>query len=96
MIIGNFKTTDDGYSGVIKTLTFNTEAVFVPAERHSDKSPDYRITNGDSEIGVAWKETSEANRAYLSVRLEDPTRPTSGAALPPPRISQQSFHMRSL
>lgn len=77
MIIGNFKTTDDGYSGVIKTLTFTTEAVFVPAERHSDKSPDYRITNGDSEIGVAWRETSEAGNAYLSVRLDGPALPAS-------------------
>jgi len=77
MIIGNFKKTDDGYSGVIRTLAFTTDAVFEPAERHSEKSPDFRITNGDTEIGVAWKETSEAGKAYLSVRLDGPTLPAS-------------------
>ena len=29
MTIGNFKTKDDGYSGVIKTLAFTTEAAIV-------------------------------------------------------------------
>jgi len=78
MIIGNFKTTDDGYKGVIKTLAFTTEAEFVPADKHSDKSPDYRIINdGDTEIGVAWKEVSKADNAYLSVRLDGPTLPSS-------------------
>jgi uncharacterized protein (DUF736 family) len=77
MIIGNFKTTDDGYHGTIKTPAFTTEAEFVPADKHSDKSPDYRVTNGDTEIGVAWKETSEAGNAYLSVRLDGPTLPSS-------------------
>jgi uncharacterized protein (DUF736 family) len=53
MMIGNFKKTDDGYSGVIRTLAFTTDAVFEPIERRSDKAPDYRITNGDTEIGAA-------------------------------------------
>ena len=77
MIIGNSKKTDDGYSGVIKTLTFTTDAVFEPAQKRSHQSPDYRITNGDSEIGVAWKETSKADNAFLSVRLDGPTLPAS-------------------
>jgi uncharacterized protein (DUF736 family) len=78
MIIGNFRTAGSSYTGTVKTLTFTTEAVFEPAAKKTDKSPDYRITNGHTEIGVAWKETSEASgNAYLSVRLEDP-------ALPPP------------
>ena len=77
MIIGNFKTTDDGYSGIIKTLTFTTEAVFEPTGKRSEQSPDSRITNGDTEIGVAWKKTSEAGNAYLSVRLDGPALPES-------------------
>ena len=77
MIIGNFKTKDDGYSGVIKTLAFTTEAAIEPIAKHSDKSPDYRVTNGDAEIGVAWKETSKAGNEYLSVQLDAPTLPTS-------------------
>lgn len=77
MIIGNFNLIDGSYKGVIRTLTFTTEAIFEPAEKKSDNSPDFRIGNGATEIGVAWKETSEAGNAYLSVRLEDPTLPTS-------------------
>jgi uncharacterized protein (DUF736 family) len=75
MIIGNFTLTDGRYTGLIQTLTFSTEAVFEPVEKKTDKSPDFRITTGDTEIGVAWKETSEAGKAYLSVRLDDPTLP---------------------
>jgi uncharacterized protein (DUF736 family) len=77
MIIGNFKTTSGGYTGTVKTLTFTTEAVFEPAEKRSENSPDFRISNGDAEIGVAWKETSEAGNAYLSVRLDGPALPAS-------------------
>jgi uncharacterized protein (DUF736 family) len=73
MIIGNFKTTDSGYRGTIKTLTFKVEAVFHPIDKKSDKSPDYRITTDDSEIGAAWKETSEkTGNGYLSVQLDAP------------------------
>src|ERR1700686_1639539 len=77
MFIGNFKPAGDSYAGVIKTLTFKTEAVFEPIEKKSEKSPDYRVTTGPTDIGVAWKKTSEAGNAYLSVRLDDPTLPSS-------------------
>jgi uncharacterized protein (DUF736 family) len=73
MIIGNFKKTDDGYKGVIRTLTLTADAVFEPQERRSDNSPDYRVISGETEIGAAWKKTSEAGSAYLSVRLDDPS-----------------------
>jgi uncharacterized protein (DUF736 family) len=76
MFIGNFKSAGDSYTGTIQTLTFTTEAVFEPLEKKSDKSPDYRVTNGNTDIGVAWKKTSEASgNAYLSVQLDDPALP---------------------
>ena len=77
MIIGNFKPAGDTYFGTIRALTFTTEAVFEPIERKTDKSPDYRVTNGNTEIGAAWKETSKADNAYLSVLLDDPSLPAS-------------------
>jgi uncharacterized protein (DUF736 family) len=77
MIIGNFKPAGDTYFGIIRTLTFTTEAVFEPIERKTDKSPDYRVTNGNTEIGAAWKETSKADNDYLSVLLDDPSLPAS-------------------
>jgi uncharacterized protein (DUF736 family) len=72
MFIGNFKPLGDNYTGVIQTLTFTTEAIFEQIEKKGENSPDYRITNGTSDIGVAWKKTSEAGNAYLSAQLDDP------------------------
>ena len=34
-------------------------------------------THGGAEIGAAWKKTSQADRPYLSVVLDDPTFPTA-------------------
>ncbi len=79
MIIGNFKKTDDNsYCGFIRTLTLNMEVEITPvADKKSDKGPDYRVTLGHTEIGAAWKATSDAGNVYLSVRLEDPALPAS-------------------
>jgi uncharacterized protein (DUF736 family) len=72
---GQFRTAGSSYNGVIRTLTITTEAIFEPPRKKTDKSPDYRITNGHSEIGVAWKETSEASgKSYVSVRLKGEKR----------------------
>jgi uncharacterized protein (DUF736 family) len=54
-------------------------AAIEPVEKHSDKSPDYRVTNGDAEIGVAWKETGKAGNADLSVQFDAPTLPASNS-----------------
>jgi uncharacterized protein (DUF736 family) len=81
MIIGNnFKKMEDGsFTGVIRTLTLNLAVVFEPnTDKRGEKAPDYRITTEDrAELGGAWKETSEAGNAYLSVRLDDPALPAT-------------------
>lgn len=74
--IGTFTAQDDGYTGYIKTLTLNVEAVaFQLDEKSDDKAPDYRIFAGQTEFGAAWKRTSRENRDYLSVKLDDPSFP---------------------
>lgn len=61
--IGTFTANDKGeFNGVIKTLTLNTKAVFRPIERNGDKSPDFRVTVGNLDIGAAWKKTSREDR----------------------------------
>ena len=77
MLLGNFKKTEtNGFRGSIRTLTLNLELAFEPnTEKKGDKSPDYRVTTGDLEIGAAWKKTSEGGSAYLSVTLDDPALP---------------------
>jgi uncharacterized protein (DUF736 family) len=75
--IGTFQANDDGsYAGTIKTLTLNVKAAqFRPADKENDKAPDYRIFSGQTEFGAAWKKISREGRAYLSVKLDDPSFP---------------------
>ena len=73
--IGTFTKSESSFSGQIKTVTLNVKAKFAPAEKDSDKAPDYRIFAGQTELGAAWKKTSNAGREYLSVKLDDPTFP---------------------
>ncbi|MBX3484445.1 DUF736 domain-containing protein [Phenylobacterium sp.] len=74
--IGTFTAQGDGYTGSIKTLTLNVrQAVLRPNEKSDDKAPDYRIFAGATEFGAAWKKTSQQNREYLSVKLDDPSFP---------------------
>jgi len=73
--IGTFTKSENGFSGQIKTITLNVRAKFAPADKENDKAPDYRIWAGQTEVGAAWKKTSNAGRDYLSVKLDDPTFP---------------------
>ena len=74
--IGTFTDNSKGeFTGVIKTLTLNTKAVFRPVEKDGEKSPDFRISAGDMDIGAAWKKTSREGRDYISVKLDDPSFP---------------------
>lgn len=74
--IGTFTANSKGeIVGVIKTLTLNTKASFRAAEKEGEKSPDFRISAGDMDIGAAWKKTSREGRAYISVKLDDPSFP---------------------
>jgi len=76
--IGTFKKLPDGtYKGDIATLVIKVpnatiEAVANPVEN----GPSHRVfgANG-AEIGACWSKTSEANRPYLSVKLDDPSFP---------------------
>jgi uncharacterized protein (DUF736 family) len=75
--IGTFKKDGAGYAGSIRTLTLNAKITFEPADKKSDKAPDYRIfqiSDGfASEIGAAWKKTSQEGAEYLSVSIDDPS-----------------------
>lgn len=72
--IGTFTAQGDGFNGSIKTLTLNVRnATMRPNEKADDKAPDYRIYSGATEFGAAWKRTSQQDRPYLSVKLDDPS-----------------------
>jgi uncharacterized protein (DUF736 family) len=54
--IGTFTRGEDGFVGVIKTLSLNVKARFVLAERDSEKAPDLRAFVGPIEIGAVGSE----------------------------------------
>jgi uncharacterized protein (DUF736 family) len=74
--IGTFTRTATGFTGRIRTLSFDTEFVVIPAD-HSDaeNAPDYRIHLGDEdgpEVGAGWKRRGERAGDYVAVTLDDP------------------------
>jgi len=74
--IGAFTKAEDGpLNGTIKTLQLNTKAKFLPLEHTSNGGPDFRIFAGNVEIGAAWRKTSQQDRPYISVKLDDPSLP---------------------
>ena len=73
--IGTFTKQEDGFVGTLRTLAFNAKLKMVPVAKDNDNGPDYRVLAGGTEIGAAWKRQSKANKAYLSVRLDDPSFP---------------------
>ncbi len=75
-IIGTFEKQADGsYAGSIQTLGLRVEAQLRPLKNESGKGPDFRLIAGGAECGAAWRKTSKDRRAYLSVKLDDPSFP---------------------
>jgi uncharacterized protein (DUF736 family) len=71
--IGTFTSTDNGFSGAIKTLNLNVKAKLIRVDNPSDKGPHFRIYSGNVELGAAWQKTAkDTERDYLSVKLDDP------------------------
>lgn len=74
--IGTFTSTENGFTGSIRTLTLNVKARIARVENPSDKGPQFRIFAGSVELGAAWqKRSSESDRDYLSVKIDDPSLP---------------------
>jgi uncharacterized protein (DUF736 family) len=74
--IGTFTSTENGFTGSIRTLALNVKARIARVENPSDKGPQYRIFAGSVELGAAWQKRSEQDRDYLSVKLDDPSFPS--------------------
>ena len=79
-VIGTFTKDGAGYEGTIVTLAFTAKLTLEPnTNKKSDKAPDFRVfqvaAGSTSEIGAAWKKTSQEGAQFLSVSLDDPTFP---------------------
>lgn len=74
--IGTFTANSEGeFTGVIRTLTLNTKASLRPVEKEGEKSPGFRVSADDMDIGAGWQKTSREGRDYISVKLDDPSFP---------------------
>jgi uncharacterized protein (DUF736 family) len=82
--IGHFTAKESSFTGFVQTLSFSTSVTIEPLTKKSDKAPDYRLATGRTDIGVAWKKTTEDGATYLSVRIDDPSlrEPISARLIP--------------
>ncbi|WP_342076098.1 DUF736 domain-containing protein [Yoonia sp. SS1-5] len=73
--IGTFKKSGTEYTGEIVTLNVQAKNVrIVPeASQTSENAPSHRVLVGRAEIGAAWSKTSNEGRAYLGLKLDDPS-----------------------
>jgi len=71
--IGTFKRDENGFTGVLTTLTLNSKVRLVRSEGDNEKAPSHRLFAGKSEIGAAWAKTSKEGKPYLSAKLDDPS-----------------------
>jgi uncharacterized protein (DUF736 family) len=71
--IGTFTKQDGSFAGSLTTLTVKAKVTISPIEKTSEKAPDFRVYAGNAEIGAAWSATSKEGKAYLSVKLDDPS-----------------------
>ena len=73
--LGTFKVQNDkSYLGTIKTLTANAELNIVPAKKHSDNAPDYRVyTRSNCEIGAGWSQVAKTSgETYVNLKIATP------------------------
>ncbi len=74
--IGTFKKSGDEYTGEIVTLSVQAKGVrIVPEDNPSsnENAPSHRVFVGRAEIGAAWSKTSNEDRPYLGLKLDDPS-----------------------
>jgi uncharacterized protein (DUF736 family) len=73
MELATLKTTKNGYTGELRTLTVRSKIEITQIEKRvSDKSPSHRVTANGTEIGAAWTKQAKSGNQYLSVRIDDP------------------------
>ena len=69
---GGFQTIG-AFTGTIRTLTLNAKATIKPVPKDNDKAPDYRVTTAAGvEFCAGWSKNSREDRAYVSLKLDDP------------------------
>ena len=72
--IGSFTLAAGEYRGEIITLSVQAKNVrIVPEKNASGNAPSHRVFIEAAEVGAAWSKTTQDDRPYLSVKLDDPS-----------------------
>jgi uncharacterized protein (DUF736 family) len=73
--IGTFTKSGDSYTGEIVTIGLQTKNVRILPEESSanDNAPSHKVYVGRAEAGAAWSKVTREGRAYLSLKLDDPS-----------------------
>lgn len=77
MMIGHFRSADDGYAGSLRRLLIDAMFRIVPAQLgDSDNAPAWRILLGETdcggEVGAGWNRTGERAGPYIALQIDDP------------------------
>lgn len=73
MKIGTFKKVGGEFHGAIATLTIKATSVCIsPVAGANGNAPTHHVLVDGVEVGAAWTKTTQDNRPYLSVKLDDP------------------------
>lgn len=74
--IGTFIRETSGFSGRIRTLSFDAEFAIVPGEASdAENAPDDRVRRGTEdgpEVGAGWKRTGERAGDHIALSHDDP------------------------
>ena len=77
--IGQFTRETSGFTGRVRTLSFDTEFTMVPVEApDTENTPDFRVHLGDEdgpEVGAGWKRIGERAGEYIALLIDDPALP---------------------
>ena len=71
--IGTFTRDGDSFTGTIATLALKAKVAIKPIAKTAENAPDYRVYASGVEIGAAWTKKGEADKPYLSIKLDDPS-----------------------
>ena len=73
LIIGAFTATETGYTGKLDTLAIKANVQIVRIdEKEKESHPDYTVSSGGKDIGVAWDYEDDRGH-YISVAFEEPS-----------------------
>ncbi len=73
LIIGAFQSTENGFTGKLDTLAIKAPIQIVRIdEKEKDNHPDYTVSSGGKDIGVAWDYEDDRGH-YVSVAFEEPS-----------------------